>query len=81
MAIGRFTRAYVRHYTDTNQVKAYLEWTDRDGKSGRTEGDVRLPWQAMHPDKTSLAAVFGLHMGALMAKAICQGLDIEREVW
>lgn len=80
--LAKFTRAYVRHYRDNHQTTAYIEWIDRDGKSGRTEAPVRLPWQAMHPDnKTSLAAVFGLHMGALMAKAICHGLEIERETW
>jgi hypothetical protein len=81
MTIAKFTRAYVRHYCDSNQVTAYLEWIDRNGKTGRTESPVRLPWQAMHPDNTSLYAVYGLHMGALFAKAICHGLPIERETW
>ena len=36
--IQRITDAYVRHYTDNGQTTAYVEWVDREGKSGRTEG-------------------------------------------
>jgi len=81
--IAKFTKAYVRHYRDNGQTTAYIEWVDRDGKTGRTEGNVRQPWAAMNPDKHrySLCAVFGLHMGTLLAKAICNGLEIERQTW
>lgn len=37
--IARITRAYVRTYSDTGQVKTYVEWIDFRGRTGRTEGD------------------------------------------
>lgn len=36
--IQRITKAYVREYTDSGQVTAYVEWIDTNGESGRTEG-------------------------------------------
>lgn len=36
--ISKILRAYVRHYSDSGQLKAYIEWTDTRGRSGRTEG-------------------------------------------
>lgn len=72
--ISKITRAYVRTYSDNGQTKACVEWIDHRGQTGRTEGDVRA--------KTgTLAAVYGDHMGALMARAICSGIEIQREVW
>lgn len=38
-AIKEITKAYIRTYTDSGQVKAYVEWVDDKGKKGRTEGD------------------------------------------
>ena len=36
--IARFTKAYIRTYSDTGQTVAYVEWIDSGGKVGRTEG-------------------------------------------
>lgn len=72
--IERITRAYVRHYRDNGQTTAYVEFTDHAGKWGRTEAPVLA-------DRGTLAQVYGLHMGALMARAICHGIEIERETW
>lgn len=38
MAIAKFTKAYIRHYSDNGQTTAYVEWQDRRGEKGRTEG-------------------------------------------
>ena len=36
--IATINKAYVRLYTDSQQVTAYVEWTNAKGKTGRTEG-------------------------------------------
>ena len=36
--IAQITRAYVRRYSDSGQITAYIEWIDQDGATGRTEG-------------------------------------------
>ena len=36
--IAKITKAYTRIYTDNKQHKAYVEWIDENGNSGRTEG-------------------------------------------
>lgn len=36
--ITKITKAYIRTYTDSGQTTAYVEWVDRKGKTGRTEG-------------------------------------------
>lgn len=72
--IQKITRAYVRRYRDNGQTTAYIEWVDHLGKAGRTEGPVLAA-------KGTLADCYGLHMGALMARAICTGHEIERETW
>jgi len=74
--IAKITRTYVRRYRDNGQTTAYVEWVDHKGQAGRTEGAVRS-----RDNSQPLAAVYGDHMGALMARAICCGLTIEREVW
>lgn len=75
--IAKITRAYVRHYRDNGQTTAYVEWVDHKGETGRTEGKVLLPGNTKAP----LAAVCGMHMGSLLARAICHGVEIEREAW
>lgn len=35
------TKAYIRRYTDNGQTKAYVEWTDARGRTGRTEGSPK----------------------------------------
>lgn len=37
--IKQITKAYVRTYSDSGQVTAYVEWVDDKGKAGRTEGE------------------------------------------
>ncbi len=74
MTIAKITDAYVRTYSDNGQTKAYVEWVDYKGQAGRTEGDV-------YALEGTLAQVYGDHMGALMARAICMGVEIRREVW
>ena len=63
--ISRIKRAYVRHYRDNRQCRAYVEWIGKDGKEGRTEG-------AWPP---------GAHMAQLMRRAVKEGKRIEAEVW
>lgn len=46
--IEKFTKAYIRTYSDTGQVKAYVEWIDDFGNRGRTEGN---------PDGTHMQAL------------------------
>lgn len=38
--IARITRMYRRRYSDTGQEVTYVEWTDRRGRNGRTEGSA-----------------------------------------
>lgn len=72
--IARITRAYVRHYRDNEQTIAYVDWIDTKGNTGRTQAAVRS-------NSGTLAECYGLHMGALFARAICTGIEIERETW
>ena len=74
--IAKITRAYVRHYRDNGQTTAYVEWIDHNGTAGRTEGAVL----SKRPGPT-LAETYGLHMGALIARAICHGVEVERQTW
>lgn len=37
--ITKITKTYVRTYSDNGQTKAYVEWVDSKGESGRTEGE------------------------------------------
>jgi hypothetical protein len=37
--ITKITKAYIRTYSDSGQVTAYVEWIDSKGESGRTEGE------------------------------------------
>ena len=41
--LARITKAYKRHYTDSGQTVAYVEWLDTKGRSGRTEGQPANP--------------------------------------
>lgn len=36
--IAKITRAYTRTYSDSGQTTCYVEWEDRNGRAGRTEG-------------------------------------------
>lgn len=38
--ITQITKTYTRHYRDNGQTTTYVEWIDRRGKPGRTEGDA-----------------------------------------
>lgn len=57
-------RAYTTRYSDTGQVKAYVEWSD----GSRTEGEAR------RYDRVPI----GDHMYALFQRALSLGLTIER---
>lgn len=37
--IARITKAYIRKYSDSGQIQAYVEWIDGRGATGRTEGE------------------------------------------
>lgn len=74
--IAKITAAYVRHYSDNGQTKAYVEWVDHKGQAGRTEADI-----TGRPEDAVMSEVYGAHMGALMARAICNGIVIERQDW
>ena len=75
--IAKITKAYTRHYRDNGQTTAYVEWIDSLGRAGRTEAPVRMPRETKRP----LAEVYGPHMGALIARAICTGVTVTHEVW
>ena len=74
--IAKITAAYTRHYRDNGQTMAYVEWIDHNGRAGRTEGPVN----PVKPGAT-MAEKYGVHMGALIARAICQGVNVEHQVW
>jgi hypothetical protein len=38
--IAKITKVYIRKYSDSGQITAYVEWVDNKGISGRTEGKV-----------------------------------------
>jgi hypothetical protein len=69
----QITRAYVRRYSDSGQITAYIEWSD----GSRTEGNLHYH---DHPHRR-LIPTFGAHMHALFAAANRQGVRLEREVW
>ena len=72
--IAKITKAYIRHYSDNGQTTAYVEWIDHNGKPGRTEGNIRK-------HSGTLSECYGDHMGALFARAICHGINVERQTW
>lgn len=81
----KITRAYVRHYSDNGQTKAYVGWLDDKGKSGRTEGDVG-PCPCCGAERVASFAggrkiQLGSHMAALFARAEREGVAIEQETW
>lgn len=83
--IKRITRAYVRHYSDNGQTKAYVEWLNHKGVFGRTEGDVG-PCPCCGMERVASFAdgrkiQLGPHMAALFARAEREGVDIEQETW
>lgn len=63
--IARITSTYVRHYRDTGQHTAYVEWVDHKGQRGRTEG-------AWPP---------GTHLYELLKRARREGVPLEAQVW
>jgi hypothetical protein len=72
--IAHITKAYTCRYRDNGQHTAYVEWVDHRGCTGRTEAPVLR-------SSGTLAEVYGLHMGALMARAICTGHAPTHEKW
>lgn len=73
--IAKITAAYTRHYRDNGQTTAYVEWTDRRGKQGRTEGRV------CSRDGDAPNTPAGPHMAALFARAKRDGVPITHEIW
>ena len=75
--IAKFTRIYVRRYSDNGQTTAYAEWIDNRGQRGRAEGN------AEYARRTHYAATpaFCGHMHSLFAAAKRQGLRLSRETW
>lgn len=69
--IARVTKAYVRRYSDSGQVSAYVEWTDTQGRTGRTEGPA---------DRRTLRPI-GLHMTALFDRTRREGAPVTQERW
>lgn len=67
----KIKRAYVRTYSDSGQVTAYVDWTN----GSRTEG--RVCSRAGDPPQEPA----GEHMRALFAAALRQGLSVEHETW
>ena len=71
MTIARITDAYVRRYSDNEQVKLYVEWVSDAGTHGCTEGEL---WPCEHTP-------IGRHMAALFAWANREGIAIRGETW
>lgn len=65
----KLTKVYTRLYSDTHQLKAYVEWSD----GSRTEGDA-YAWAGKRHPKDS-------HMTALFARAERDGLEVQHETW
>lgn len=65
MGIAKITKAYVRHYSDNDDIRSYVEWIDSAGVEGRTEGEVPL----------------GTHMLALLERAKREGVTPTYEQW
>lgn len=63
--IARITKVTVRHYSDNEQTKVYVEWVDARGRAGRTEGPLNL----------------GAHMTALLQRAKREFVPMALEVW
>lgn len=72
--IATITRAYIRRYSDSGQVTAYVEWIDHKGAKGRTEGP---PPSAPCPTCGCKKALNRTHMGALFLRAERQGVTVE----
>lgn len=76
--IARVTRMFIRRYSDNGQTVAYVEWLDRRGKPGRTEGTPqRIPSRHGRPETWT----FGEHMHALFGRGRREGLTLQRETW
>ena len=73
--ITKITKAYTRRYSDTGQLKAYVEWQDHNGKSGRTEG------AAIQKTKYHHVMPIGTHMVALFDRAFREGITINHEIF
>lgn len=67
------TRAYVRRYSDSGQVVAYVDWKN----GSRTESTLRV----LDIGHNRRAVTFGTHMHALFARAKAAGLTPQRETW
>jgi hypothetical protein len=65
----KITRIYTRHYTDNDQSKAYVDWSN----GSQTAGEVE--------DYHGVLIPVGTHMGALFDHGLREGLTIGREVW
>lgn len=66
---NKIKRIYTRHYSDSGQTTACVEWQD----GACTEGPA--------DDYHGVLVPRGAHMGALFDRAIANGLTVEREVW
>lgn len=66
-------RAYVRRYSDTGQIVAYVEWAN----GSRTESTLRR----FDIGRGRIAVTFGTHMHQLFARAKAAGLTLQRETW
>ena len=62
-------RIYTCRYSDTGQLKAYVEWAD----GARTEGEAELYHGVPIP--------VGTHMGALFDAGLAAGLVPEHQTW
>ena len=76
--IAKITDAYVRHYSDNGQTKAYVEWIDNRGKAGRTEGGACHCCGANRAKVTvnGKTVQLGDHMAALPDTASTSASDI-----
>ena len=75
--IAKINKAYVRRYSDSGQVTAYVEGVDDKGKSFRTEA---APY-AQQRKNAPMTVTFGHHMHALFARAAREGVRLRRETW
>ena len=76
--IKRITDAYVRHYSDNDQVLTYVAWEDDAGTTGTTEGRIL---DCGHDDCYRTDHMLGSHMAALFARASREGVQTRGETW
>lgn len=78
----KITKAYIRHYSDNGQNKAYVEYADGTRTEGEAlEADQPCPCCGQVMESNAGAFRLETHMAALFARARREGVPIETERW